>query len=93
MLCRHREYIEWAAAHCVEVSTLFRSPGFVYDFIAVDSMHAGDLGVWADALGSLFWVEITNRAWHVTQGAGIHWLNQRLRAYYAGNPSFTRVTL
>ena len=34
--------------------SLFQSPGFNLQFIAIDSMHAGDLGVFQDAVGSLF---------------------------------------
>ena len=45
-------------------------------------MHAADLGTFADAAGSLFWLEVNNRAWYASTGQGMAALNQDLNAYY-----------
>ena len=63
-------------------STIFGSPGFRLEFLAVDSMHAGDLGSFQDSMGSLFWVEITNRGLYRNKAEGLKALNAELQFYY-----------
>jgi hypothetical protein len=52
------------------------------DYLVVDSMHAGDLGCFADAVGGLFWCEVTCKAWHRNQLNGLLYLNGELKKYY-----------
>ena len=72
-------------ADAAQPSTIFRCPGMSIDLIAMDSMHAGDLAVFQDALGSLFWIEITCKAWHATKKVGLKSLNWYLGQYEAAN--------
>jgi hypothetical protein len=66
-------------------SSLFKCPGFLLDYIVVDSMHAGDLGCFQDALGGLLWCEVTCKAWHRNQRTGLLRLNEDLKKYYGAN--------
>ena len=84
-LLTHRSYLEGLAAEQQNPSALFRCPGFQLDYCIVDGMHAGDLGTFQDAIGSLFWLEISNRQWHRNARAGLLWLRGQLRDYYAAN--------
>jgi hypothetical protein len=43
-----------------ELPTIFKAPGLFIDHVAIDSMHSGDLGIFQDAIGSLFWLEVFN---------------------------------
>ena len=65
--------------------SLFQSPGFNLEFVAIDSMHAGDLGVFQDAVGSLFWLEVWNHQWHRSKKAGLRSLHNQLKKYYTAN--------
>ena len=56
-------------------------------------MHCLDLGVFADALGGLFFVEISNKAWHRSYQDGIDWLNTQLEGYYRASPGKSEVKL
>ena len=49
----HQEYLEGCAREGAQPSHLFGIPGFQLDFLTVDVMHAGDLGSFQDAIGSL----------------------------------------
>jgi hypothetical protein len=80
-----RDYLIGCAQQAQDPSSLFRSPGFLLDYIAVDSMHAGDLGCFQDALGSLFWCETTCKLWHQNQRTGLIRLNVMLKNYYTAN--------
>jgi hypothetical protein len=69
-------------------------PGFRIEHLAVDAMHAADLGTFADAVGSLFWLEITNKSWHRNKKEGLVSLNNELNMYYAAHrdQKLTRIT-
>ena len=81
----HTQYLQSLLAEGSEPSHIFRCPGVQLEHAAVDSMHAGDLGVFADALGSVFWCEVTNKQWRRNTAAGLVWLNQQLWAHYSAN--------
>jgi hypothetical protein len=63
-LIDHAAYMENCLASGDEPSAIFRSPGFEIHHVAVDTMHAGDLGCFQDALGSIFFMEIDNKVLH-----------------------------
>ena len=56
-LIDHPAYFQACARERRQPSNLFQCPGTLIDHIAVDGMHAGDLGTFADAVGSLLWLE------------------------------------
>ena len=62
--------------------------------MVVDSMHAADLGTFADALGSLMWLEISCKQWYRNQAVGLEALNCELKKYYVANKhkNLSRVT-
>jgi hypothetical protein len=93
-LITHQQYLLNCATTGDQPSNLFRSPGFTLKHIVVDSMHAADLGTFCDALGSLFWIEITNRHWYPNQKAGLAGLNRQLNQYYKANANqkLSRIT-
>ena len=84
-LISHAAYMEALAREGAEPSCIFRCPGVQLHHVAIDAMHAGDLGSFQDALGSLFWCEISNKQWHRSRNAGLKFLNQQLRSYYEAN--------
>lgn len=84
-LIGHREYMEGCAREAAQPSHLFRCPGLLIDYITVDVMHAGDLGTFQDAVGSLFWLEVNNKQWYPRQSAGLAELNRNLNQYYAAH--------
>ncbi len=92
-LLTHEMYIEHCLRSRSQPSSVFASPGFRLEYLAIDSMHAADLGVFQDALGSLFWLEVTNRQWHRSRQAGISYLQGELRDYYRANPHLARLQL
>jgi hypothetical protein len=65
-LISHTDYVYACARERMQPSALFSSPGFRVEFLTIDSMHAGDLGSFQDAVGSLLWLEINNRQWYRT---------------------------
>jgi hypothetical protein len=84
-LISHQSYLEACAREAVQPSALFRCPGVILDHLCVDSMHAGDLGTFQDAIGSLFWIEITHKKWSRNQRAGLLRLNADLKNFYTAN--------
>ena len=48
-------------------------------------MHAGDLGTFQDAIGTLFWLEIATKAWHRSQKVGLAALNSSLNSFYTAH--------
>ena len=56
-------------------------------------MHAADLGVFQDALGSVMWLEASHRAWNPNIEEGVTRLNQFLKSYYVANPGHSEVAL
>jgi hypothetical protein len=72
---------------------LFESPGFKLEYVALDSMHCGDLGVFQDAIGGLLFVEMANKAWHRTYAQGVAWMNVELKKFYGANPGLSRIHL
>lgn len=91
-LIDHNGYLLGCAADRVQPSTLFECPGLQLKHIAIDTMHAGDLGVFQDAIGSLFSLEVANKDWHRNRANGCIWLNAALGRYYTANPELTRLT-
>ena len=63
-LITHEAYMEACMREGSPPATLFQSPGFRIEHVTVDAMHSADLGTFADAIGSLFWLEITHKPWH-----------------------------
>ena len=84
-LISHRVYLEACSASGSEVSTIFRSPGTKLHHAAVDSMHGGDSGIFCDAIGSLFWLHITNKNWYANKTVGLADLNAKIGKYYTAN--------
>ena len=84
-LITHDSYIQSCVAEHSEPSHIFRSPGFCLHHIAIDSMHAGDLGSFQDLLGSILWLEVHNRQWPGNQAMKLRRLNVELAEYYASN--------
>ena len=93
-LISHEQYLQSCADEGAQPSTIFGSPGFRLEFLAVDSMHAGDLGSFQDSMGSLFWVEITNRGLYRNKAEGLKALNAELQFYYDNHEdqSLSRLT-
>lgn len=81
-LISHRQYIEGCAAEAQQPSHIFRCPGLQLRHVVVDSMHAADLGTFCDAVGSLFFIEISTKDFHRTNTAGLKSLNSRLKNFY-----------
>ena len=75
-LISHGDYLEACARERSEPSHLMRCPGLLLDRLTVDSMHAGDLGTFQDAVGSLFWLEITHRPLYRNRAGGLAALNR-----------------
>jgi hypothetical protein len=88
----HQDYMQSCLEGGEQPSMLFRCPGLSLSHILVDSMHAGDLGTFADALGSLFFLEIRNRDMYPNQAAGLQALNADLNKYYKAHPSLSKIT-
>jgi len=93
-LITHRAYIEACARQGVEVSTILQSPGTKLHHTTVDSMHAGDTGIFPDAMGSLFWLHISDKRKYRNAAVGPAALNKTINQYYAANRDrkLTRVT-
>ena len=84
-LISHEAFVQACIEERVEPSVLFTSPGTCLHHVAIDSMHAGDLGVFQDALGSLFWIEVNNRQWPGNRSEKLKALNKELAEFYAAN--------
>jgi len=84
-LITHAMYLAALARDGQTPSTIFRCPGMQLKYVAIDAMHAGDLGTFQDALGSLFWCEITNKQWYRSKKIGLQSLNAQLKAFYEAN--------
>ena len=91
-LMDHSAYILACAHDGTQPSALFECPGLLLQHVCVNSMHAGDLGVFQDALGSLFHLEVGNKGWHRDRKRGCVWLNLELAKYYRANPTLSRLT-
>ena len=46
---------QWVTIKGITLSPLFRTPGFTLLMVAIDVLHALDLGVTQDMLGNLLW--------------------------------------
>ena len=55
-------------------------------------MHAGGLGTFLDAVGSLFWIDITNKQYDPNKHARLAKLNSDLKSYYGANPRLARLS-
>ena len=84
-LISHQAYLEACAREGEQPSNVFKCPGVLLEHLCVDSMHAGDLGTFQDALGGLFWVEISNKRWHRNVRTRLVRLNQDVKNYYTAN--------
>lgn len=93
-LISHSAYVEECARHGDQPSTIFRSPGTKLQHNTVDGMHAGDLGPFQDAMGSLFWIHITDKRRYKNKAAGLVSLNKMIGMYYTANRDkrLTRIT-
>ena len=89
----HEQYMLECAALRATPMSFFSIPGFRLDHVAIDLMHAGDLGSFQDALGSLFWCEVTNKQWHRSISAGMAWLNEQIGMYLRANPHYQTFAL
>jgi hypothetical protein len=78
----HVAYMASCLATGSGVPALFRSPGFVIDYVAIDSMHSGDLGVFQDATGSLFWLFCYNQQWNRNRMVGLASLHKLIAEHY-----------
>ena len=85
-LVTHESYMMACAREASQPSHLFRCPGTMLQHLGIDSMHAGDLGCFQDALGSLFWLEITNKSWYTSMAVGLQSLNRDLKSFDSANP-------
>eukprot|EP00959_Pyramimonas_sp_CCMP1952_P406061 8510154-Pyramimonas_sp.AAC.1 len=56
-------------------------------------MRAGEHGPLLDAIGPLFWIEISNEQWHRTQKIGLRAIDLDLNAYFRANPRLTPIRL
>ena len=74
-------------------SNLFECPGFDLAYIACDSMHCRDLGLFPDALAGLMFAEIDNKDYHASRAVGIAWLNLELANFYKANPGLSQLHL
>ena len=81
----HQQYIQACIREAQEPSTIFRVPGFQIDYATVDAMHAGDSGVFPDAVGSIFWLYIRNKNRYRNTTLGLNSLNRQLQQYYTAN--------
>jgi hypothetical protein len=90
----HEQYMSRCAIEMSQPSHLFQCPGFKIDHVAVDAMHSADLGTFADAVGSLFWLECTHKPWHRSQEVGLVALNKDMENYYSSQPhrEFSKLT-
>jgi hypothetical protein len=79
------QYLETCVREGSQPSLLFRCPGFQLDYLVVDVMHASDLGTFQDAIGSLFWLEVTNKQWYRNRKVGLAALNTNLNDFYAAH--------
>ena len=93
-LISHESYFQSCVQERCQPSHLFRCPGTMLDHLTVDSMHAGDLGTFQDAIGSLFWLEINHKSWHSSKRRGLEQLNISLNNFYAAhqNQNLTKIT-
>jgi hypothetical protein len=81
----HEDYVQSCIEEAAEISNVFRCPGTLLQHLGVDSMHAGDLGIFQDAIGSLLWLECTNKVVHRSNAVGLAILNKDINTYYAAN--------
>jgi hypothetical protein len=91
----HQSYMRACAVEGSQPSHLLRCPGTLIDHLTVDVMHAGDLGTFQDAIGALFWLEISHKGWYRSQARGLVKLNSMLNDYYAAHAdlkNMSRVT-
>jgi hypothetical protein len=84
-LLSHGDYLRSCAREGMQPANILKCPGMSIDYLVVDSMHASDLGCFADAVGGLFWCEVTCKAWHRNQLNGLLHLNAELKNYYSAN--------
>ena len=84
----HADFVREVLAAGLDLSEIFNVPGMVLKYFAVDEMHGLGLGPLLDAIGSLFWIEITNKAWHRNIASGLDWLNKDIADFYKANPEF-----
>ena len=85
-LVTHESYMMACAREGAQPSHIFRCPGTMLQHLAVDSMHAGDLGCFQDSLGSIFRLEATNKSWYRSNGVGLQQLNKDLKSFDQANP-------
>ena len=89
----HEMYLLDCTRNMTSPSSIFDSPGFRFEWVSVDSMHAGDLGPHGDFIGGVMYVEISQRSLHPNFAAGVKWINEQLECYYAANPGLSQMHL
>ena len=92
-LVTHLRYLIECARLRQPIAAVLSCPGTTLLHIVIDCMHAGDLGSFPDALGSLFWIEMSNKAWHRNNAAGLRYLNEQLALYAQANPDIVKLRL
>ena len=85
----HQAYVTECMQMNQPLSSIFSSPGFTVAGLAVDCMHSGDLGVFADIAGSILWFEVTSKQYYRNNVVGLRSLNQQLDRYFQGAASST----
>ena len=51
----HRDWVAWQVSNLGFMSCIFSWPGFVIDYMTIDLMHCGCLGINLYLLGSVIW--------------------------------------
>ena len=92
-LITHETYLCRCAAEQEQPCELFQALGVRLEHVCIDSMHSADLGVFADALGSIMELEIACRAFHSNRHVGLERLNDDLTQFYRAHPGLSQVTL
>jgi hypothetical protein len=88
----HADYITRCAQEGSQPAHLFKCPGFELQHLVVDSMHSADLGCFADALGSILWLEMANHQWTPNQVEGLKSMNKQLDEFYMGKKNLSKIT-
>ena len=91
-LITHETYLCRCAAEQEQPCELFQAHGVRLEHVCIDSMHSADLGVFADALGSIMKLEIACRAFHSNRHVGLERLNDDLTQFYRAHPGLSQVT-
>lgn len=81
-LIDHVAYVNECRRLGQPLPAIFFCPGFHIGLISIDTMHTGDLGIFADIAGSLMWMEVTCKLYHRNRKMGLAQLNGDLAKYF-----------